>query len=80
MHRAELYYESKLEVKLNSSKILPVNYKLIYDSTPLEVRKSDLNRIKDTNTNKLAINRQKFAQVRLQLKFAFTINTTYSLF
>jgi len=29
--------------------------------------------MKDINTNKLAITRQNFAQVRLQLKFAFII-------
>jgi len=28
------YYKSKLELKSNSSKILPVNYKFICDSTP----------------------------------------------
>jgi len=30
---------------------------------------------KDTNTDKLAINWQNFAQVRLQFKFAFIIRT-----
>jgi len=38
MHRHAIqqgpYYKSELELKSNSSKILPVNYKLIYDSTP----------------------------------------------
>jgi len=39
----------------------------------LEVLKSDFQRKKDTNTDKLAINWQNFVQVRLQLKFAFII-------
>jgi len=40
----------------------------------LEVHKSDFQRIKENmNTDKLAINWQNFARVRLQLKFAFII-------
>jgi len=40
----------------------------------LEALKSDFqHKKKDMNTEKLAINRQNFAWVRLQLKFAFII-------
>jgi len=40
----------------------------------LQVLKSDFQRKKeDTNTDKLAINWQNFARVRLQLKFAFLL-------
>jgi len=40
----------------------------------LEVLKSDFSEIKkDMNLNKLAINWQNFARIRLQLKFAFII-------
>jgi len=39
----------------------------------LEVLKSDFQPKKDMNTDKLAINWQNFARVRLQLKFAFII-------
>jgi len=74
------YYKSKLELKSNSNEILPVNCKFICDSAPtytdktkLEVLKFDFQRKKDMNTDKLAINWQNFARVRLQLKFASII-------
>jgi len=45
----------------------------------LEALKSDLKRKKkDMNTNKLAINWQNIARVRLQLKFAFIIRAKVS--
>jgi len=74
------FYKSKLELKLNLSEILPVvsltgilpHFKLA--KPKLEVFKSDFQRKKkDINTDKFAINWQNFAQVRLQLKFAFMI-------
>jgi len=77
-----LYYKSKLELKSNSSEILTVNCKFICDSIlqlkqtklKLEVLKYDYQRKKKgINIDKVVINWQNFARVRLQLKFAFII-------
>jgi len=77
------YYKSKVELKSNSSEILPVNCKFICDSMlqlkltklMLKVLKSDFSTKKKLYiySVKLAINWQIFSQVRLQLKFAFII-------
>jgi len=64
------YYKSKFELKSNSSEILPVNCKIICDSTltksdktQLKVLKSDFSgKTKDMNTDKLVIKWRNFAR------------------
>jgi len=80
-HLLRPYYKSDLELKSNSSEILPVNWKFICDSSNLNWQTSNLRSLsltfstkrKDMNTGKLAVNWQNFARVRLQIKFAFII-------
>jgi len=68
------YYKSELELKSNSSEILPVNCSSSVILFQLKLTKLKLSGPKkDMNTDKLAINWQNIARVRLQLKFAFII-------
>jgi len=81
------YYISKLELKLNSSEILPVITSLTVNLLQLklkklipvlEILKSDFSsQKKGMNTDRFAINWQIFARVRLQFKFAFIIITAH---
>jgi len=80
MNGTNTYYKIKLELKSNSSEILPVKCNFIcvllqlkMTKLKLKVRSLSLNfstKRKDKNTDKLAINLKNFAQIRLQLKFA----------
>jgi len=75
-------YKSKLELKSNSSEILPVNSKFIrvyvflFFAESQDIRTSSWSFVSlswSRITDKLAIYWQNFARVRLQLKFDFKI-------
>jgi len=84
------YYKCKLEMKSNSSEILPVTCRFICMCSYLSFLrwKLDLKDLKfefvslswNRITGKLAINWQNFARVQLQLKFAFIIRAYVSYF
>jgi len=71
------YYKSKPQLKSNLSEILPVNCKfvILLQLKQLKTwgRLTFSTKNKGLNTDKLTINWQNFARIRLQLKFAFII-------